>query len=240
MTGLCQLYEADGCVTVDLGLADRLRAIRNRFIEIFSIVAESRGVPPIRDTRSVIALYHEHREIWVTAWSSLHRLPEVQALTGEPVILELIGKLGIAMPALSFPVYVRAHMTSDSSRRGTHLHQDYPYNLGSRNSITVWIPLQDTGPGMGSLRIARGSHKQGLVPNDAGIITGFPEDQLETTSVKLGQVMAFSQFLVHKSGYNRLNDVRFSILCRYTDLADAEYIERGYPYNFDFHGPKAK
>jgi hypothetical protein len=238
MTGLGQLYDKDGCVTVDLGLAARLRKIRTRFIDIFSIVSEAQGLSPVQDAQGVINLYQYHESAWALAWSSLHRLPEVHALIGEPRILNLLRELGVVVPALSFPVFVRADMTSDSNRQGTHLHQDYPYNLGSNNSVTVWIPLQDTIPELGSLRIARGSHKQGVIPNDAGVISSFPEEQLEPTTVKLGQVMAFSQFLVHKSGYNQVGDIRFSILCRYTYLADTEYINRGYPYNFDFHGTK--
>lgn len=30
-------------------------------------------------------------------------------------------------------------------------HQDYPYYLGSENSVTVWIALQDTTVEMGGL-----------------------------------------------------------------------------------------
>ena len=45
-------------------------------------------------------------------------------------------------------------------------HQDYVAHQGSSNSITTWIPLQDTFKKIGSLNIIKGSHKKGFVRDD--------------------------------------------------------------------------
>ena len=47
--------------------------------------------------------------------------------------------------------------------------------------------------------------------------------------MKLGQAVVFSEFLVHASGYNVSNKIRFSVQLRFTDLLSKEYMLRGYP-----------
>ena len=46
--------------------------------------------------------------------------------------------------------------------------------------------------------------------------------------LNFGEAVVFSQFLVHKSGYNLSDTVRFSVQLRLTDLAQKEYAKRGY------------
>ena len=49
------------------------------------------------------------------------------------------------------------------------------------------------------------------------------------TRVKLGEALIFSEFLVHKSGKNVSNKIRFSVQLRLTDLMSREYMKRSYP-----------
>ena len=46
------------------------------------------------------------------------------------------------------------------------LHQDYPYNQGSKKSLTIYVPLQSgTLSNGGTLEVAYGSHHYGLHPH---------------------------------------------------------------------------
>ena len=49
------------------------------------------------------------------------------------------------------------------------------------------------------------------------------------TNVKLGEALIFSEFLVHRSGKNISNKIRFLIQFRFTDLLSKEYMMRKYP-----------
>ena len=50
----------------------------------------------------------------------------------------------------------------------------------------------------------------------------------EDIEMKVGQALVFSQFLVHRSGENKSDNIRFSVQLRYTDLADKEYAKNNY------------
>ena len=55
--------------------------------------------------------------------------------------------------------------------------------------------------------------------------------RLEDVELKLGQALIFSEFLVHTSGSNISDKIRFSVQLRFTDLSKKEYMLRGYPVN---------
>jgi hypothetical protein len=44
--------------------------------------------------------------------------------------------------------------------------------------------------------------------------------------MKLGEALVFSQFMVHRSGENRSDNIRFSLQLRINDLDDDEWAKR--------------
>ena len=48
---------------------------------------------------------------------------------------------------------------------------------------------------------------------------------------KFGEVLVFSQYLIHKSGNNLSNKIRFSVQLRINDIGDKEYANRNYFVN---------
>ena len=53
----------------------------------------------------------------------------------------------------------------------------------------------------------------------------------KNVDAKLGEVLLFSTFLVHKSGLNLTNNIRYSINIRFNDLYSQDYAERNYYLN---------
>ncbi len=49
------------------------------------------------------------------------------------------------------------------------------------------------------------------------------------TKVKAGEALIFSEFLVHRSGKNISDKIRFSIQLRLTDLLSNDYMKKNYP-----------
>ena len=49
---------------------------------------------------------------------------------------------------------------------------------------------------------------------------------------RAGDLLAFSAFLVHRSGTNSTESIRWSCHFRYNDLAEATFVERGYPHAY--------
>jgi ectoine hydroxylase-related dioxygenase (phytanoyl-CoA dioxygenase family) len=226
-------FEERGYAVVDLGFADRMAAARRQFIDVFAMVAAFKSLAPIGTASDVIRLYHEQRSAWSTVFAALSRLPVVQSLASEPRILELVQACQLTVPALSQHVFVRADMTSDAERQGLGLHQDYPSGRCSHDSVTIWLPYQDTDESLGCLEVWPGSHAERTIWPNSDLSRLFPDEKVLRVPMRVGEALVFNQYLVHRSGLNTVDDIRFSAQVRFTNLDDAEYASRGYAFNFN-------
>ena len=82
--------------------------------------------------------------------------------------------------------------------------------------------------------VVPGSHTNGTFPNVQGIIPNNFKFDFVSVPLKLGEALIFNQKLVHQSGVNISDKIRFSIQLRYTDLGCPHYAQRGYPLNHKF------
>ncbi|MGZ5435070.1 MAG: phytanoyl-CoA dioxygenase family protein [Pyrinomonadaceae bacterium] len=117
------------------------------------------------------------------------------------------------------------------------LHQDWRSMQGSLDAVVVWVPLVDIDRQLGALEILPGSHKRGLVK--AEMIDGYGHFQesvdisgMKCMEVKRGDALLFSAFIVHRSGTNSTNSIRWSCHFRYNNLYERTFIERGYPHPY--------
>ena len=229
--GSIEPFVATGYSLIDTSLGERLGSIRARFVAVFDHVARLNGRGPVRSDADIERLYRgEHRPLWVGAYDTLRYLPEVSALAAEPAFLDAARACDIRFPALANRLIVRADMPADD-KWAFPPHQDYVYNHGSLNSITIWIPFQDVPAELGPLHVWPGSHLGGLKPQKGGLLVAYDEGAARPVPMRLGQALVFSQFLPHRSGLNRSGTIRFSLQIRYNDLSSAHYARRAYFIN---------
>lgn len=229
-----QRYLEDGFVVFDTELASLLSEARGAFVSIFDILCRAKNYGPISSDLDISRLYRSlSRELWVSAYNQLRYLPEVSQFSSHPEILSIIKELGLQRPSIGSPCPVRADMPHDP-KWDFGLHQDYAYNQDSFNSITLWIAFQNTSVSMGALEVIPGSHAKGSYVSRDGIIESnpYPEGAFIKVPIQLGQVLAFSSFLLHRSGKNISDSIRFSCQLRFNDLCDPSFIDRNYPINF--------
>jgi Phytanoyl-CoA dioxygenase (PhyH) len=115
-------------------------------------------------------------------------------------------------------------------------HQDWRSMQGSLDSIVIWVPLADVNAKLGALEVVPGSHKLGLltseVVNSYGKVDRFHDGDFVSLEASQGDVLFFSSFLVHRSGVNTTNSIRWSCHFRYNNLCEESFIERGYPHPY--------
>ena len=90
----------------------------------------------------------------------------------------------------------------------------------------------NTGYKEGCLEVSPRSHQTKKVfkqKKNSQLIKNSNKFNFTKVKVKLGEALIFSEFLVHKSGVNRSNKIRFSLQLRVTDLLSKEYMKRYYP-----------
>jgi hypothetical protein len=130
--------------------------------------------------------------------------------------------------------------------RGFGWHQDFPYNVLSRTSVTAWFPLTPSGAANGGVDIARlpaerlypveirykrdGAGRR-LATRDAFIAPAF-HAEFEAAAYKPelapGDVLIFHNTVVHRSGFNPGPRHRYSVQVRFGDLFAPEVVARGW------------
>jgi ectoine hydroxylase-related dioxygenase (phytanoyl-CoA dioxygenase family) len=211
-------------------LEDPLNSLRKKIFSVFNEISGSVGLKVSNDDE-LSSFRLTHQRLQHHAFKHLYNLPELFFIGGLPIFEKFLTKnLGFIEPTLELP----PHLRCDIPIAGQSLfkqHQDYSYNLGSENSVTIWIPLQNTDIEHGALYVAPGTHKDGVYPNHEGVISEKYMFDFIPCPVPFGHALVFNQKLVHKSGFNKSNQVRFSIQLRFTDLGCRQYAEAGYPLN---------
>ena len=227
-----QIDEQGYCV-VDGIEAGAVAGLRSRFFEVWHAIASAHGWGEIRTDADVVRLYQTRKDIWIAAVEQFPYLPDLVGQSANPRLVELARLAGVRSPAISgFGVALLVNMPEDDKRL-YRAHQDITFIPGSLNSVTIWVPLQDSPAPLGPLEVVPGSHKLGLLETNGvtdvkknELLKPFPDKAFIPVPIVAGQCILFSKFLVHRSGRNRTQDVRISLQFRYNDLASPEYQSR--------------
>lgn len=161
---------------------------------------------------------------------SLHRLS-----LREDVVQHLIA-LGVKRPNIcTRPViyFNSRHLAKSDVYYKSPPHQDWRSMQGSLNAIVIWVPLVDVPRELGALEIIPGSHLWGLQDSHEDewyrSINGPGDEQYQSVEIKAGDALFFSAFLVHRSGDNITDSIRWSCHFRYNDLEESTFVQRKYP-----------
>lgn len=153
-------------------------------------------------------------------------------------ILDLVKGIGVAEPVIAVRPSMQFNSRFLSKDGNTYwklgAHQDWRNGQGSLDSVVVWFPLVSASAELGALQVIRGSHLEGLRLADAAGYAGHIAEAINEadyiqTEYEVGDILLFSAFLVHRSGNNVTNNIRWSVQLRYNNLAEPQYVERGYP-----------
>ncbi len=166
---------------------------------------------------------------------SLHRLALRESLVSQ------INALGLQQPVIcTRPVlYFNCRTLARSeSHYKSPPHQDWRSMQGSLNAMVVWAPLVDIDRSLGALEIIPGSHVAGLQPSEPDEwyrhIGGTCEADYVAVPVTAGDALFFSAFLIHRSGDNVTDSIRWSCHFRYNDLAESTFVARKYPNPYTY------
>ncbi|MGL5803947.1 MAG: phytanoyl-CoA dioxygenase family protein [Xenococcaceae cyanobacterium] len=129
-------------------------------------------------------------------------------------------------------------------------HQDYPVIQDSEDALVYWLPLRDVGLRDGCLAIAPQSHKLGVLPQywhsqDGEVSATIPDRELLSqfpclrVPVNAGDVLVFNTLLLHASGVNRSDRIRWTLQVRHGNFEHPKAIARNWPnssvWNVPFH-----
>jgi hypothetical protein len=167
---------------------------------------------------------------------SLHRL------SLDHRIVVVLNQLGLSFPNIGMrPLLSFHHPRLAQTEVFWRLppHQDWRVTQGSLDSVSLWVPLVDIDKSLGALEIVPGSHRWGLLPgghvdSDDYILPELDPSSVLPVEMKRGDALLFSTLLVHRSGNNVTESIRWSCHFRYNNLLEKTFIQRGYPHPFTY------
>ena len=125
------------------------------------------------------------------------------------------------------------------------LHQDYTSQLGSPNGIVIYTSLRDVKQKMGPVLLYSKSHKHGVFQTSVNtqkvkekktydpyyvkiskkLLKSFKIKYLKLNETDIG---IFNFLLLHQSGFNNSNHLRWSLIHRIFDFSNTQSIENNY------------
>lgn len=161
-------------------------------------------------------------------------------------IIGALKSLGLERPVVCtrpLVLWSSRHLATRAAYWRLPVHQDWRNMQGSLDSVVAWLPLVDVDRELGALEVLPGSHTWGLI--DAAVEDGYPEirgyDDAPFVACELerGDVLLFSAFLLHRSGLNATERIRWSCQLRFNNLAEPSFLARGFPTGYVYK-PKAE
>lgn len=123
-------------------------------------------------------------------------------------------------------------------------HQEIFYSIPKSRYIQVWAPLiRDATVENGAMKVCVGSHKLGIVKQtwdkpegrhrqmfiDSDLIAAHEQKSME---LRVGQIVLFSPYLIHRSGINSSDEVRFTLIAAFHDIDNPLFQPPGMSYNY--------
>lgn len=165
------------------------------------------------------------------------RYPQLKALIDSKRVIRSVESI---IPE-GFFLYVSSYLYKPPNNdNSVPWHQDFLSRSTENEKVIVWAPLEDVNEDNGCLQVIRGSHKYGFrdwhrvdgaTHRDRIELTFEEENEAEFLPMKAGDVLLFSNYLIHSSAQNNSDDFRRAL--RYVFKSNDEIvIPRGTPIIF--------
>jgi hypothetical protein len=236
---LLEDFQRDGFVLLRNVFFDEARSTLEH--DIRTVGNEFFGTTPVPfDLKNYQPKHTLHRGEF---YNLLRYVPSLCALSGCQEILNMSRALGLRVPFVMKASNIRMDLP-DEDEFLFHWHQDITYLLGSLNSITYWFPLTPVNKSNSTIEVIPGSHRSGIVPFDYTGSEALQKNKIMSPKdIRLheepcepsifieaepGDVVIFSQHLLHRSTPNRSSLSRWTVQVRHADI-DAQFIAAGCP-----------
>jgi hypothetical protein len=162
---------------------------------------------------------------YMRVFRSLWMDEELHRLRIHPTVIDLFTRI-FGEPALAHPMFVQRNIfpQTESFDFTTGMHQDRVH-IGGATSYALWMPLGDCPREKGSLAVAAGSHRTGILETKVGSGAGGMDIAVPipgtwvTGAFRAGDALIFQDVTVHKALPNRTGEIRMSFDARFQPVS---------------------
>jgi len=181
-------------------------------------------------------------EGFINCGKQVQHLISLHKLSVDDRLLKLLKSIGLDFPIIS----VRPSMFFNSrnlDKTGHYwrldAHQDWRSSQGSLDSVTLWFPYVKCNKELGALEVIPQSHLWGLLECEkvdyySKIKVEIDDTKFLSIEMESGDLLIFSSFLVHRSGTNTTQKIRWSTQLRYSNIEEATFVQRKFPNPFTY------
>lgn len=195
--------------------------------------------------KALIELRQENPRIGGAIYDSLHCSLSIQTLMADRSLVGIVAALLRSHPRnmMSFSHLLRIDAARDT-RNAVGWHQDFmtEENTNCEHGVTVWIPLQRVNTENGTMEVCPGSHRERIIHNATKVkrkatntsdLYNLPESTIAKYTVvpieaDVGDAVIISMNLIHRSGFNNSEYIRFTAVARFFSMIADSFIP-GWP-----------
>jgi len=240
-------FKTNGFLIVrDFFSKDEIRTVRKEVKRVFALEMERilNVSIDINDDlafeKSMYKFFELDLETFMSCGKQAQQLISLHRIGTDEKIAVILKELGLTFPIISVRpsmLFNSRYLAKKAEYWKLEAHQDWRSSQGSLDAVTVWFPLISANAAIGALQVIPGTHKLGLLDAESvsyygRLIGDFKDEEFEQLEFEMGDVLFFSSFLVHRSGTNITESIRWSVQLRYNNLSEATFIERGFPNPF--------
>lgn len=181
--------------------------------------------------KKYLSLQKKNKKIKSRSYDISKFHPSLSKLATYPKMLKIIEKIFNETFFMDYP-QIRADDNKNSYI--LPLHQEIYGQLSSK-VITLWCPLTPASKKNGTLNIIPGSHKYGILKHQHYKIKStkyhgvkrhlIKNKKILSLTLNSGDVVLFDPYLIHGSGKNNSNKLRWTFIVRYNSISGIEYLK---------------
>ncbi len=188
-------------------------------------------------SEGIAALENKDHEYVAAVYDTIFQTPSFLRIVGDREITDTTrALLGLSQQTPLYGYTNRCRIDPPRDDRRTYgWHQEVFYTIPRSKYLQTWAPLIfDTTTQNGTIEVAAGSHLNGIAPQkwieepgratqilvDDSFVSAYPQGPVE---MKVGEILFFSGYLAHRSGSNTSQQVRYSLVGMFHDVAYKEF-----------------
>lgn len=211
---------------------DEILNVKKEIVSVFKNFCSLK----LSDDEIIKYIFKKDKNIFVNCASLCQSLNNIFKLYTNKKFEKVIKKLGLRNLCMNTRPLV-SFSSKDTAVNENYWkvaqHQDWPSTQGSLKGITCWLPLTNINESMGYLEVAPKTHLLGYLEHvnykGVPVLNSKLKFNFKKIKMNVGDVLFFSNFLVHKSGQNKSKKIRLTVHFRIDDYSEKTFIERKYP-----------
>lgn len=199
--------------------------------------------------QQLFALFKSDIHSYIGTAKASNYLPSFHTLGMSESLFSILRQLNIEPLICARPLmwFHNRHLAVSDNYFKLPAHQEWSNMQGSLSGAVVWTPLVEVTESMGFLKVIPSSHLDGFYdvcqetnPNyPLQIQHEFAESDFIDVKVELGEALIFHPMLVHKSGVNKTEQVRWTVNFRYNNSLDKNFRAENFFNPFLFSAPES-